>query len=213
MDFNEILKECKISKYKLSKLSGVPYSTISDICLGKSTFNKCSAETIVRISHVIKVPVEELVTGIVYPEVAEKPSKKTKEKSTDKISKKDINISSDKKKKSNKNSIVGLENQNTSIKNTAYTELEKKALMEKEAIAKKKEEAFLKYKESIESKIAILGELDFLVTYIKNNEVEILYNLNRKKESLYLLSLIDEFCIKYNFPKCKEYEYIRNEED
>ena len=34
MTINELLREKKISKYRLSRLSGVPYTTINDICTG-----------------------------------------------------------------------------------------------------------------------------------------------------------------------------------
>lgn len=81
MDLNELLKNNKISKYKLSKQSGVPYSTISDICTGKSKLEKCSAETLVRICHVLNMKVEDLFDYIVYPEIEVKekaPKKKGK---------------------------------------------------------------------------------------------------------------------------------------
>ena len=79
--------------------------------------------------------------------------------------------------------------------------------------ARKKEEAYNNYCNDLQTKINEMGELNFLVSYLKNNEVEILYNLNRKKESRYLLALVDELCVKYNFPLCKEYDEIRNQND
>lgn len=35
MVINDLLREQKISRYKLSKISGVPQTTISDICNSK----------------------------------------------------------------------------------------------------------------------------------------------------------------------------------
>ena len=75
------------------------------------------------------------------------------------------------------------------------------------------EEAYKNYCEDLDQKIKEMGELNFLVSYLKNNEVSILYNLNRKKESKYLLALVDELCVKYNFPLCKEYDEIREDNE
>lgn len=58
---NELLKNQNITKYRLAKDSGIPYTTISDICSGKAQIEKCSAETIYRISKVLNVPMESLI--------------------------------------------------------------------------------------------------------------------------------------------------------
>ena len=44
--------------YHLCKESGVPQATISDICSGKTSIEKCSAETIFRIARVLNVSME-----------------------------------------------------------------------------------------------------------------------------------------------------------
>ena len=36
MIIDDILKDAKMSRYKLSKVSGVPQTTISDICSGRT---------------------------------------------------------------------------------------------------------------------------------------------------------------------------------
>ena len=51
----------KITKYRLAKDSGIPYTTISDICSGKAQIEKCSVETIYRISKVLGVSMESLI--------------------------------------------------------------------------------------------------------------------------------------------------------
>lgn len=61
----EILKEKNFTMYKLSKMSGVPYSTISDICTGKTKIEKCSAETIYKVAKVLRVTMEELLAPYV----------------------------------------------------------------------------------------------------------------------------------------------------
>ena len=72
MTINELLREKKISKYRLSRLSGVPYTTINDICTGKTRIEKCSAETIYKIAKVFSISMEELIKDAVE-EVSESP--------------------------------------------------------------------------------------------------------------------------------------------
>ncbi len=64
MNLNEILKEKGLSKYTLSKFSGVPYSTISDISTGKAKIEKCAAETIYKLSQTLNMSMEELVEDV-----------------------------------------------------------------------------------------------------------------------------------------------------
>lgn len=61
MSINEILARKCMTKYKLAKVSGVPHTTINDICSGKTKIEKCSAETIYRLSKPLGVSMEELV--------------------------------------------------------------------------------------------------------------------------------------------------------
>lgn len=65
MTINELLREEKISKYRLSRVSGVPYTTINDICTGKTRIEKCSAETIYKIAKVFSISMEELIKDAV----------------------------------------------------------------------------------------------------------------------------------------------------
>ena len=65
MSINEILAQKNITKYRLWKESGVPQATISDICTGKTSIEKCSAETIYRIAKVLNVSMESLVASAV----------------------------------------------------------------------------------------------------------------------------------------------------
>lgn len=50
-----------MSKYQLAKKSGVPQTTIIDICSNKAKIEKCSAATIYKISRVLDVSMESLV--------------------------------------------------------------------------------------------------------------------------------------------------------
>ena len=229
MGLQEIIDERKISKYKLSKQSGVPYSTICDICTGKSDIRKSSAETVARIAHVLEMDFTELIGELDYPEAKKKAAKKTADKESLKSSK--VKTAEKKetakdKKKTGKNkpdskdkAASGISETNESagnvkISGSADRHADRRVQIDAEAqnaYAQKKEEAYKAYCKDLEDKKNEMGELAFLVAYLKNNEVEILYNLNRKRESIYLLKIVDELCVKYNFPLCKEYEEIRKD--
>lgn len=55
------LQKKKITKYRLSKNSGIPYTTLSDILSGKTQLEKCSAETVYKLSKELDVSMEELL--------------------------------------------------------------------------------------------------------------------------------------------------------
>lgn len=61
MNINEIIKQNGMTKYQLSKLSGVPHATLNDLCSGKSRIEKCSAETLYKIATTLKVSMEMLI--------------------------------------------------------------------------------------------------------------------------------------------------------
>jgi len=61
MTVQERLVEQNMTKYRLSRESGVPHTTVHDICSGKTRIEKCTAEVVYRIARVLTVPMEELV--------------------------------------------------------------------------------------------------------------------------------------------------------
>ena len=61
MMINELMESKNITKYRLAKNSGIPYTTINDICSGKAQIEKCSAETIYRISKELGVSMESII--------------------------------------------------------------------------------------------------------------------------------------------------------
>ena len=61
MSINELLKEKKDVKISTSQKSGVPQTTIIDICSNKAKIEKCSAATIYKISRALNVSMESLV--------------------------------------------------------------------------------------------------------------------------------------------------------
>ena len=61
MLISTILKEKNMTQYKLAVQSGVPQSTLSDIMNGKTRIEKCSGETLYKLSLVLGVTIEELI--------------------------------------------------------------------------------------------------------------------------------------------------------
>lgn len=57
----ELLQEKGLSRYRLSKESGVPWATLSDICSGKTKFERCSAATLLKLSKALGITMEELM--------------------------------------------------------------------------------------------------------------------------------------------------------
>lgn len=71
MTINEIILENGMTKYRLAKLSGVPHATLNDICNGKTRIEKCSAETIYKLSMVLNVSMEKLVEASIEKKKSE----------------------------------------------------------------------------------------------------------------------------------------------
>ncbi len=61
MLIKEKLKEKNMTMYRLSKESGVPQATISDICSGKTETEKCAAGTLYRLAKVLDVSMEDIL--------------------------------------------------------------------------------------------------------------------------------------------------------
>ncbi|MCR6546066.1 helix-turn-helix domain-containing protein [Dehalobacterium formicoaceticum] len=61
MNIQQLIKEKGMSKYSLSKASGVPWSTLSDIFSGKTDLNRCSVKTLSKLSKVLEMPIEEII--------------------------------------------------------------------------------------------------------------------------------------------------------
>ena len=50
-----------MTMYRLSKVSGVPKTTVIDICSGKSSIGGCNADTVLRLSRALNCTMEELM--------------------------------------------------------------------------------------------------------------------------------------------------------
>lgn len=70
MNINEIMQEKHLSKYRVAKNSGIPYMTLNDICNGKTRLDKCSAETVYRLSKELDVTMEEILEPYMQPRPA-----------------------------------------------------------------------------------------------------------------------------------------------
>ena len=63
----DVMSERNISRYHLSKISGIPWATLSDICSGKTALERCSAGTVLKLSRALGMTMEEtmdLETGV-----------------------------------------------------------------------------------------------------------------------------------------------------
>lgn len=61
----KLLKKRNMTKYRLAIEAGIPHATLNDICNGKTSLEKCSAETIYKLAKVLDVSMEMLtVAGI-----------------------------------------------------------------------------------------------------------------------------------------------------
>ena len=61
MKINYILREKRLSMYKLSQLSGVPQSTINDLCSGRTSIEKCTAGNLKKLAEALGTTMEELM--------------------------------------------------------------------------------------------------------------------------------------------------------
>lgn len=61
MTINEMIKAKGTSRYSLSKKSGIPWATLSDICSGKTILARCSAQTIQKLSAALDMTIEEVL--------------------------------------------------------------------------------------------------------------------------------------------------------
>ena len=61
MIVNELLEKENMSRYRLSKESGVAMTTITDICNGTADLSRCAAGTLYKIARILGVTVDFLL--------------------------------------------------------------------------------------------------------------------------------------------------------
>ena len=60
MVIDTLLEKRHMTKYRLAVEAGIPHATLNDICSGKTKLEKCSAETVYKLSQVLGVSMETL---------------------------------------------------------------------------------------------------------------------------------------------------------
>ncbi|MFR5875267.1 MAG: helix-turn-helix domain-containing protein [Eubacterium sp.] len=61
MDLQSMIESKNMSKYHLSKISGIPKTTVIDICSGKSSIENCNAKTVLKIARALDCTMEEIM--------------------------------------------------------------------------------------------------------------------------------------------------------
>lgn len=61
MNINDLLEQKNMTKYRLSKISGVPFTTVSEITTGKTKIKNCTGDTLYRLAKALDVTVEDLL--------------------------------------------------------------------------------------------------------------------------------------------------------
>lgn len=80
MTLQTYLESKNITKYHLSKISGVPKTTILDICAGRSSLERCSARTVRQLAKALGCSMEEIMA--MAEEQSETEELKTEEPET-----------------------------------------------------------------------------------------------------------------------------------
>lgn len=62
MKLQDYIDSKNITRYHLSKISGIPKTTITDICSGKSSLQKCSARTVQQLAKALNCTMEYIMS-------------------------------------------------------------------------------------------------------------------------------------------------------
>lgn len=138
MTVNELLERKSVTKYRLSKNSGVPYTTICDICSGKTKIENCSAGAVCKIAKELGVSMESLL----------------------------------------------------------------------EPCAKERG-SFELYKSSICHRLKEMGDIDFIIKTLEQDEIRVNYQRGWYAESFYLLAMLDYVSRLNGVPRCTGYDDLR----
>lgn len=60
MVIDDWMKQKNLSRYELSKKSGIPYTTLTDLIQKRTRLEKSSAETVYKLSKVMEISMDEL---------------------------------------------------------------------------------------------------------------------------------------------------------
>ncbi|WP_026199024.1 helix-turn-helix domain-containing protein [Desulfitobacterium hafniense] len=68
MTIQKLLHDMQMSRYRLSKISGIPWATLADIYSGKTHLSRCGAGTLSKLSKALGLSIEELLALETEPE-------------------------------------------------------------------------------------------------------------------------------------------------
>jgi len=80
MTIQQLLRDKQISRYSLSKISGIPWATLADIYSGKTHLDRCGAGTLSKLSKALGLTIEELLALEIEPEKSTDSGKPNKKK-------------------------------------------------------------------------------------------------------------------------------------
>lgn len=139
MKITKLMEIKGMTSYRLAKISGIPYSTVNDICNERARLEKCSAETVFKISKALGVSMESLVE----PCLDRRPD-------------------------------------------------------------------FELFKSSVCHRLKELGDTEFIISLLEEDEIQKYYEKRWIPEALYLLAMLDYVSRENNVPLCTKYDNIRS---
>ena len=60
MILDDLMSKKGMSHYRLAVTAGIPHATLNDLCSGKTKLERCSAETVYKLSKSLGVSMEQL---------------------------------------------------------------------------------------------------------------------------------------------------------
>ncbi len=138
MTIHTLLEQKHMTKYSLSKNSGVPYTTVNDICNGKAELIKCTAETVYKLASTLDITMESLLKSY----LAERSS-------------------------------------------------------------------FELFKSHVCHTLKELGDIDFIIQTLEDDDITKYYERKWFAESLYLLAMLDYISNQNKIPLCSKYDAYR----
>jgi plasmid maintenance system antidote protein VapI len=57
----QLMQDMNMSRYRLSKIIGIPWATLADIYSGKTNLHWCGAGTLFKLSKALNLTIEELL--------------------------------------------------------------------------------------------------------------------------------------------------------
>ncbi|MCM1100787.1 MAG: helix-turn-helix transcriptional regulator [Clostridium sp.] len=138
MDVNELMGQKAVTKYWLSQNSGVPYTTVCDICNGKTKIENCSVKTVYKIAEALGVSMESL-----------------------------LDFTSERRGN------------------------------------------FELYKSSVCHRVKEMGDIDFIIDTLEQDDIRMYYQRGWYRECLYLLAMLDYISRVNSVPVCTSYDDLR----